>query len=568
MMDQYLKEVVLAGKKPFSKEYRIIRKRDASTRWLFGHGEVQFDEDGNVLSMIGTIQDITERKSDEESLRSSEAKLNLALVSAEMGVWTLDIRENRRHFDDRVCQLLGIDKDTFGGSQEEFLRVVVPDDHAGIRISSQKTIQENRPYEVEYRVRWEDGSIHTVCARGRLTRDEAGRPLGILGILWDITEHKQDVEALQNIAQRLLLATTSANIGVWDWDFLSGSMTWDDRMFELYGASHGEIQGTVQDWKDALHPDDLERAISECEAAIRGEAPFGTEFRVKHRDGAIHWIKANALVLRDQHGKPVRMIGLNQDITEQRKAQDEVHCLNQSLEKRVQERTAQLEVANKELEAFSYSVSHDLRSPLRSIDGFSRVLTEDYQDKLDENGKHYLSRIQLGTQRMGHLIDDLLKLSKTSRHEMTVSECDLSRLCSQVVGDLADLNPERRIEVIIQPGMLVQADHRLIRVVLENLLGNAWKFTSKSEAPRIEVGEIVSSGGKRTFFIRDNGAGFDMAYADKLFNAFQRLHASSDFEGTGIGLAIVQRIIHRHGGRVWAEAKPDEGATFYFAIPD
>jgi light-regulated signal transduction histidine kinase (bacteriophytochrome) len=220
------------------------------------------------------------------------------------------------------------------------------------------------------------------------------------------------------------------------------------------------------------------------------------------------------------------------------------------------------------MEAFSYSVSHDLRAPLRSINGFNQILMEEYVDKLDEDGKHYLSLTHLAAQRMGNLIDDLLKLSKTSRSELTLTECDLSRLCIQVAGDAAHLNPERKVEIIIQPGMILQADLHLMLVVLENLLGNAWKFTSKSQDPRIEVGEIVSSGAERIFFVRDNGAGFDMAHSDKLFNAFQRLHSSSDFEGTGIGLAIVQRIIHRHGGRIWAEAKPGAGATFFFTIPD
>jgi light-regulated signal transduction histidine kinase (bacteriophytochrome) len=235
---------------------------------------------------------------------------------------------------------------------------------------------------------------------------------------------------------------------------------------------------------------------------------------------------------------------------------------------RLRERTAQLEAANKEMEAFSYSVSHDLRAPLQVIGGFSQVLLEDYQDRLDEDGKRYLSRIHSGTQRMGNLIDDLLKLSRTSRSELMLSDCDLSSLCSRVAGDLADLKAERSVELFIQPGMLVQADRHLMQVVLENLLGNAWKFTSKREDPRIEVGETVSPQGERVFSVRDNGAGFDMAHAYKLFNAFQRLHAPTEFEGTGIGLAIVQRIIHRHGGRIWAEAEPGEGATFFFTIPE
>jgi light-regulated signal transduction histidine kinase (bacteriophytochrome) len=285
------------------------------------------------------------------------------------------------------------------------------------------------------------------------------------------------------------------------------------------------------------------------------------------KGGAPFWVHLEAGIAQDAGGAPMGQLVLS-DHTERKQAEAEILRLNEELERRVKERTAQLEAANKEMETFSYSVSHDLRAPLRSIDGFSQVLLEEYSHQVDESGLHYLQRIRAGTQRMGLLIDDLLKLSKTSRSELAPAECDLSSLCSRVAGDLADLNPDRRIEVSIQPGMLVQADYRLMQVVLENLLGNAWKFTSKCQDPRIEVGETVPPGGRRAFYIRDNGAGFDMAYADKLFSTFQRLHATSDFEGTGIGLAMVQRIIHRHGGRIWAEAEPGQGATFFFTLPD
>jgi hypothetical protein len=408
---------------------------------------------------------------------------------------------------------------------------------------------------------------HLLC-NGAPILDETNQKLGAVVTMHDITQRRKNEELLQNTLQRLELATTSANMGVWDWDLQLGTMTWDDRMFELYGTSHGEIQGTVQDWKDALHPEDLDRAIAECEAAIRGEVPFNTEFRVQHRNGTILWIKANAVVLRDQQGKPVRMIGLNQDITEQHDVQEQICRLSRDLEKRVEERTAQLELANKEMEAFNYSVSHDLRAPLQSIKGFSEILLGEYWKQLDDNGKRYLQRIRAGTQRMGDLITNLLRLSKASRSELNLADCDLSRLSSEIANDLTMANPPSRVEIAIQPGMMVQADHHLMQVVLQNLLGNAWKFTSRCQAPRIEVGEIVSPGGGKTFFVRDNGAGFDMAHADKLFNAFQRLHSTSEFEGTGLGLAIVQRIISRHGGRVWAKGEPGKGATFFFTIPE
>lgn len=241
-----------------------------------------------------------------------------------------------------------------------------------------------------------------------------------------------------------------------------------------------------------------------------------------------------------------------------RKAHDE-------LEQRVEERTAQLAAANKELEAFSYSVSHDLRAPLRSIDGFSLALLEDYAPRLDEEGKDHLERIRAATQRMGMLIDDLLNLSRMTRAEIRKELVNLSTLAHSVAGGLQEAQPERRIEFRIEEHLEARADPRLLRVVLENLLGNACKFTSKRTSACVEFGKTHCNGNS-AYFVRDNGAGFDPAYANRLFGAFQRLHGTTEFPGTGIGLATVQRIIHRHGGKIWAEGAVEKGATFYFTL--
>ena len=227
--------------------------------------------------------------------------------------------------------------------------------------------------------------------------------------------------------------------------------------------------------------------------------------------------------------------------------------------------TAELTRANKELDAFAYSVSHDLRSPLRSIDGFSQAMLEDYDERLDDQGREYLRRVRAASQRMGQLIDDLLKLSRVARTEMRRETVDLSRLAEEVAADLKMRQPDRAVEVIIQPGLAAQGDAPLLRVALENLLGNAWKFTQNAAQARIEVGAAALEG-RTTYFVRDNGAGFDMTYAGRLFGAFQRLHTNTEFPGTGIGLATVQRIVHRHGGTVRAEGEVGKGAAFYFTL--
>jgi len=226
---------------------------------------------------------------------------------------------------------------------------------------------------------------------------------------------------------------------------------------------------------------------------------------------------------------------------------------------------AELLAANTELDAFAYSVSHDLRAPLRSIDGFSQVLLEDYAGKLDEAGQESLQRVRAASQRMGTLIDDLLKLARVTRAEIRTEDVDLSGMARDIVADLQRTTPERQVEFEIAPGLKARGDTRLLRVALDNLLRNSWKYTAKQPAPRVEFRSADANGG-RTFMVRDNGAGFDMKYADKLFGVFQRLHAAADFEGTGIGLATVRRIINRHGGRIWAEGAVDQGATFYFTL--
>jgi light-regulated signal transduction histidine kinase (bacteriophytochrome) len=292
--------------------------------------------------------------------------------------------------------------------------------------------------------------------------------------------------------------------------------------------------------------------IHQC-ATPRQWQPIEIEF-VTHIAGHLGIALHHAELLAD----------LRAEITERQQAEQRVQSLNHGLKQAVLE----LKAVNHELEAFSYSVSHDLRAPLRSIDGFSQALLEDYGDRLDNTGQDFLSRIRTATQRMGNLIDDLLTLSRVTRSSIKMDSVSLSQIARRIATDLQQFQPERQGEFEIEPDLVVYGDAPLLQVVLENLLNNAWKFTSKQPHALIEMGKIPSAVGTPTFFVRDNGAGFDMTYADKLFNPFQRLHGMNEFPGNGIGLATVQRIVHRHGGRVWAEGEIGRGATFYLTLAD
>jgi light-regulated signal transduction histidine kinase (bacteriophytochrome) len=277
---------------------------------------------------------------------------------------------------------------------------------------------------------------------------------------------------------------------------------------------------------------------------------------IRRDDGRLIDVLYNASVYKDEHGKVLGVFAAARDVTAMKQA-----------ELQISRRTAELEVANRELEAFSYSVSHDLRAPLRAIDGFSLALLEDCSDKLDDQGKNYLNRVRAATQRMGQLIDDMLQLAQIARVEMRHEAVKLSDIALDTLEELHRSELERKIEWAVTPDIVVMGDPRLLKIALDNLLANAWKYTARQVQPRIEFGFAQTAEGITEYFVRDNGAGFDMAYASKLFGAFQRLHTVAEFPGTGVGLAIVQRIIHRHGGKVRGEGKTDQGATFYFSLP-
>lgn len=331
----------------------------------------------------------------------------------------------------------------------------------------------------------------------------------------------------------------------------------------LSGYSRDELEGK-KSWTEFIGKDDLEKMLQyhHLRRIDPLAAPKNYELKFVDRFGG----NKDIYITVDVVPRTQKSVLSFMDITELKRAEREVRTLNEELEKRVRDRTSQLEAANKELEAFSYSVSHDLRTPLISIQAFSRLLAEKYTAHLDAKGQRFVNAIQKSTKQMDQLINDLLSLSRFKRHELQVSELDISDLARSVFEELKAINPGRKLRLSIKILPPAMADPHLMRQVFVNLLSNAIKFTRKRDTARIEVGSFPSDG-ENTYYVKDNGVGFDIADAEKLFGVFQRLHSADEYEGTGVGLAIVQRIITRHGGRVWAESKLDEGAVFYFTLP-
>lgn len=333
----------------------------------------------------------------------------------------------------------------------------------------------------------------------------------------------------------------------------------------LLGYEAAELSDTA--FHLLLHPAEINSYTKYMTDALEaGKALPEAQYQIKHADGSYRWHEGSIKPVFHNEGIFKYFVGVSRDITKRKIVEDEIRTLNEELEQRVTERTAEYEAVNKELESFAYSVSHDLRAPLRALNGFSEHLLESYADQLDDQGMTYLIRIRKAAIHMGRLIEDLLKLSRVTRSELKKSEVNLSRLVSDLLKDFQEAEPEREAQLRIVPNLVAKGDLQLLRIVLENLLGNAWKFSSDRQTTEIEFG-VDERDCENVYFIRDNGVGFNMAYADKLFSPFQRLHRTDEFPGTGIGLATVQRIINRHGGRIWAESVEGRGAVFYFTLP-
>jgi PAS domain S-box-containing protein len=511
-------------------------------------------DDATKAALI-CAQDITGRKQADMELRAQRDALRRQTELIDLSHDAIVVQDENRvitGWNTGAQEMYGwTEAEAVGNVTDAFLRTSATISTAAIN----DILNRSGRWDGELEHSRRDGTRLTVDSRQIFLRDPEGNPAGIMEINRDITERKQARERLIEAHRRTnaILESISDGFNVFDreWRYIFVNPA-AARMVHL---SPEELLGRNM-WELWPHLPDT---------------PFGAAYRRAVAENVPVQVEAfypeplNAWFEVRCYPSPDGLSLFFTDITKRKQAEEEIQRLNTELEQRVRDRTAQLEAANHELEAFAYSVSHDLRAPLRGIDGWSAALVEDFAGQLDEEARHYLGRVRSEAQRMGQLIDDLLRLSRVTRAPLERDSADLSSVARSIAENLREAHAGRRIEFAIQPGLTASCDARLLEVALTNLLGNAAKFTGKVAEARIEFGRAQHEG-QPAFYVRDNGAGFDMAYARSLFGAFQRLHRASEFPGTGIGLATVQRIVHRHGGRVWAEAQVGRGATFYFTL--
>ncbi len=451
---------------------------------------------------------------------------------------------------------------------ESISRLFTPEDIA-LRIDKsefEESLKRGRMDDERWHV-CRDGSRLWCYGLSFPLKDDDGTVRGFVKLIRDDTERKRKDDTLRESEERLRLATEVTALGTWHQNLATGRLTLSKQARLLFGLNGGGT--SYKRLFDAVDPEDRVHFTEGFRGSWmkKNGGSSSIEFRVNRPDGSLHWMRTVAKTFSDPRGedKPIRIIGTIVDVTAAKQTQSDSQKMNQELEKRVKERTATLTALNKELETFAYSASHDLRAPLRKIRAFSQAILQGGQSKLSVDDHEYFTRIRVAASRMDRLIDDILNLARVTQQPITMTAVDLSAIVGKVASDLRKAEPQRKVKFVIQRGARVHGDRNLLLIALHNLLDNAWKFTSKHPHARIEFGSKVENG-QIVYFVSDDGAGFDMKLAGKLFGAFQRLHKNEDFSGTGIGLGLVERIMRRHNGRIWAEAKVEGGATFFFTF--
>jgi PAS domain S-box-containing protein len=500
------------------------------------------------------FQDITERKQSEEALRVNEERMQQALqVSRSFTFEWNPVTDQviRSASCAMIMKLIG--DEAVNDTGQNYFQRVHPDDREPFVQMLRNLTPASNSYITTYRIKRGDGSVAVLEEIGQATFDAADTLVRLVGVTTDITERKQIEEALRQSREDLDRAQAVGQIGCWRLDTRNNMLTWSAENHRIFGVPEGTPK-TYEFFLSTIYPEDRTYVDTQWQAALHGE-PYDIEHRIV-AEGRLKWVREKAYLEFGSDGNLLGGFGITQDITERKQAEDELI-----------KRTTDLEAANRELESFSYSVSHDLRAPLRAIDGYTHMILKKHGHEFDEDTMRKFNNIRSNARMMGQLIDDLLAFSRLGKKTLSMSTLDMNAIILDIWNELQTTHQRRKMELAIKDIPPGYGDRALIRQVYANLLSNAVKFTKHKNIARIETGGYAE-GNEHVYYVRDNGVGFDMTYHDKLFGVFERLHDPDDYEGTGVGLATVQRIVHRHAGRIWADSKEGEGTTFYFSLPN
>lgn len=545
----------------YQAEFRL-RHRDGSWRWIRSQGRMFPDAEGRMARLIGAHVDVTEDRQRAAALAASEERARLALRAGRMAAWEwTGAGEGPIAWGEGAELILG---PTRPGAEPPELMDLVLDEDLGRFVAARARLLDGSPCSCDFRIARPDGEIRWIKLQGLGTRGPDGLVDRITGFAQDITDRVADGERLRDseARHRALVETTTDAILMLD---TAGLVTYANPAVKtLFGWEPGELVGrpvgVLQSPEArAAHAAAMERYYRSGERTLNWRAMETTALARDGREIPVE-ISLSTVSLSGR----LFFVGFLRDVSIRKRAERELQAANANLERHVEERTAQLQAANRELESFSYTVAHDLRAPLRAIDGFSRMLQEDHGPVLPEDATQSLARIRANTSVMSTMIEELLELSRIGRTDLAPRTVDIAGLARQVVEQLAPTYPGAN--VVVGAMSPVQADPTLLRMVFANLIGNALKFSSKNDRPRISV-NARQTASETIVTVADNGVGFDPRYAAKLFGVFQRLHTREEFEGTGVGLATVARIVQRHGGRIWADSRPGAGASFHFSLP-
>lgn len=522
----------------------------------------------HLLTQLVVVGAISLMQSRNRQLRAADRQIRLAqqhfldtFEHAASGITHVDTTGRLLRANQTFCRMVGYSKDEL--VHLSFQDITVPEDIGpDLRMLDELLAGARSSYTLEKRYRHKDGHIVWVQLTVALVRKPTGEPDYLISVVQDLSAQKTAEDALRTSQNLMNQAQKLASIAAWQADLRTGRIAGLTKSESFLSIPANDY--AIADMLTLIHPDDRPRVMALWPRAVKGQAAYEIEYRV-NLDGREFWHSVKAEFERDAQGRALRALGVTQDITERKRIELEVQQLNATLEQRIRDRTRALRDAYDELESYSYAVAHDLRSPLRIINGFAQALRED-NPTLDTGSQEHLGRIMGASKKMGELIDGLLKLSQYARGEVQRQNVNLSAVATRIFEELSVAEPQRAVEWEIEPDLLVQADPALIEALMQNLLNNAWKYTAAVPQARIRVFSRVDDG-VREYCVADNGAGFDMARASKLFQPFQRLHQPHEFAGLGIGLATARRIVQRHGGVLRADSRPGQGATFSFTLP-